>query len=529
MISQVPTRASSSVNPDSLIYADLETRAKHRLVSDKNSADIALRTAAEISMYRKQVDEKVKKYETRLSVVYDQIETAVAVRDETYKKIEADKKAVHDARIAIKQLREKEQTAERYRRTKVAEQMEAARSAENEADMRAKAEIALNTEKLNSVRRMEWAAKCAESDAANIAQMTERTLVTEQMAAELRAQADAQVDVAIKLKSAANERLRATEEQRDDIIKSMHGRKLAPARWVRSTNWPDVLTQVYQEQYPLSDKYASGLGDAIRGSLYMVQWCDEHGVEPRICINHPIAQFLSAASIPIPANVAERVRFFAPNNIERVVMTDGAIDLYPKRGQDDWAFTTHVQNEQQINSRAFMFTIMLPRKDRITPEHISFVRSAFAVSPEIQTIAESLKNKMGVSRYTAIHVRCGDDYITNANKFSKSRIFALVNEIAAVKKHSKYPCMLLSDSTDVKKILHSAASLRDIHIHTLPVTHVGEEFDHSENQLRGTAVDYCLLSGASKIAAFTTYGHGTGFSQWCATLHNIPYTCVRLK
>ena len=53
--------------------------------------------------------------------------------------------------------------------------------------------------------------------------------------------------------------------------------------------------------------------------------------------------------------------------------------------------------------------------------------------------------------------------------------------------------------------------------------HLGEQADNSDVGLIDTLVDFFIMSNASRIISFSPYNWGSGFSQWCSILHNIPF------
>jgi len=54
-----------------------------------------------------------------------------------------------------------------------------------------------------------------------------------------------------------------------------------------------------------------------------------------------------------------------------------------------------------------------------------------------------------------------------------------------------------------------------------PAVHTAVETDY--NKLESTIIDYIILSKSSYTYCFSYYGHGSGFSEQCLVLNNIPY------
>lgn len=48
------------------------------------------------------------------------------------------------------------------------------------------------------------------------------------------------------------------------------------------------------------------------------------------------------------------------------------------------------------------------------------------------------------------------------------------------------------------------------------------------NELESTIIDYIILSKSSHTYCISFYHHGSGFSEHCSVLNNIPYTLTYL-
>ena len=85
----------------------------------------------------------------------------------------------------------------------------------------------------------------------------------------------------------------------------------------------------------------------------------------------------------------------------------------------------------------------------------------------------------------------------------------------------------MSFENNLDKILQRQSELSD----KLSSGIRGDDFvqaskDYSE--LESTILEYIILSKSSNIVCFSYYGHGSGFSEQCAVLNNIPYMVIYL-
>jgi hypothetical protein len=49
----------------------------------------------------------------------------------------------------------------------------------------------------------------------------------------------------------------------------------------------------------------------------------------------------------------------------------------------------------------------------------------------------------------------------------------------------------------------------------------------SNEDLESTIIDYIILSKSSYTYCFSFYSHGSGFSEQCSVLNNIPYKLIK--
>lgn len=83
--------------------------------------------------------------------------------------------------------------------------------------------------------------------------------------------------------------------------------------------------------------------------------------------------------------------------------------------------------------------------------------------------------------------------------------------------------IIISNNENIKVKLHNLCGFYFINsksYHTGKITH------HKE--LEPTIIDYIILSKSSHTYCFSYYPHGSGFSEQCSVLNNIPYSVVYL-
>jgi hypothetical protein len=123
-----------------------------------------------------------------------------------------------------------------------------------------------------------------------------------------------------------------------------------------------------------------------------------------------------------------------------------------------------------------------------------------------------------------VHIRSGDKYILGYNAINdESYIDRLEQEINTMEP----PILLIADNKHVKNLLVERNN--ELFATFKEITHFGEGFKQEHESVKNTLLDFYLMSRAKRIVSLTCYEHGSGFSQWCATTYNIPYTCKYIK
>ena len=137
------------------------------------------------------------------------------------------------------------------------------------------------------------------------------------------------------------------------------------------------------------------------------------------------------------------------------------------------------------------------------------------------------------NQYGVIHIRAGD-YFMNIKKNIDAHKHQLsvkhLNDIIIFisrycSKQKKY--ILVGDSDKIKKIVSS--KFNNIINFDTEITHLGEDNNINDNAIIETILDFNIMRFSNNIISFSAYGHGSGFSEFCATLYNVPYNQILLE
>ncbi len=300
-----------------------------------------------------------------------------------------------------------------------------------------------------------------------------------------------------------------------------------------------TMVHVFQQMYKNNHK-SLGLGDFIRGCLFMFQFGESHHFAIQPLINHPIALVLKhvgGASFSVNTDLVSRIPIIHAPLVCYIDEFNTPVMQLPEN--IDY-FGRYLYGLPIFNQTIFMYTNELPAKSRISPKHLAKLVHLFTPTDEMETFIWAKYEQMGIvnsnhgnhGNYMVVHVRIGDSSLIHGDTKSVERIIMELdpylhtlfdgNERANVK------IILISDSIALKHQLTAKYSARMVSLFD-PIAHTGEGVQLSHELVRNTMLDFYIMSRATRIVSFTTHIHGSGFSQWCATIYQIPYVCKFMK
>ena len=285
------------------------------------------------------------------------------------------------------------------------------------------------------------------------------------------------------------------------------------------------IVNVYQKNY--TNTKGQGFGDFLRGSFYLTYVCMVLGLEFDIDIkNHPMSMYLN-------------------NDISLYNIDYTNIKAYIdySLGVDEKNFILNIiQKLNEYNEEIFyLFNNSIPLFNIENPEFNIIQKARNIIIPKIEPknfILEMLDNKLNMcnlkrNQYGIIHIRAGD-YFMNIKKNIDSHKHQIsvkhLNDIITFisryfSKKNKY--IVVGDSNKIKKIISS--KFNNILNFDTEITHLGEDDNINDNALIETLLDFNIMRFSNSIISFTAYGHGSGFSKYCATLYNIPFNQILLQ
>jgi hypothetical protein len=329
------------------------------------------------------------------------------------------------------------------------------------------------------------------------------------------------------------------------------------------------------------NRKATGWGDIIRGSYFLIQYCEELELDFDIDMSyHPISRFLEKyrknkyyndffidkETENMKKNIYKNVvKFDETNFIPKITSNKIILSNHRSIKEIKYKFNKYLnnvpfncdimessiytytnENKSKLSNTKYIHTITFPiynitylQKERMKQE----VEPCEEVKIEVQTIMNKLE--LVEERYVVLHIRCGDTYLLNKSKyFSKRFLSKVIEEVKSwlvflentrgtlinmnmntteEEETLKMSVFCIADNNYIKQILINEFPF--IKILMFDIKHTGEGQHLEEENVKNTVIEFSIMSKSKSIFAISAYDHGSGFSKWCAETYSIPYMC----
>jgi hypothetical protein len=286
-----------------------------------------------------------------------------------------------------------------------------------------------------------------------------------------------------------------------------------------------TIENVYQETYGPNIN-ATGIGDFIRGSYFLMQFCQESKLFYNInMLNHPVCQFLDFYKNKQPLHY-KNINKFDLTNFNPIILDDNILtNIYDNTINND--FTYFLKDQTVHNKKIYTYIIAYPTII-IDEEHKKYMRQLLKPTKYLSLLIDEqlTKLKLTEKEFSVIHVRYGDNFLIKKESDIK------INHLTTIEKtinrlDPNQKILLISDNIIIKNILRT--KYLNIKTHFNEITHTGEGVKLDTNKLKNTMIDFYLFSRAKNVFAFSVYKHGTGFSKWATETYSVPYICRFLQ
>jgi len=291
-----------------------------------------------------------------------------------------------------------------------------------------------------------------------------------------------------------------------------------------------IIHNVYQSKYSKGAVHGTGLGDFIRGSYFLLEFCKKYNFEPKIMFNNCISKFLLPVkhdlNIQHIQSLLENIYMFHNNNFKAYKFLEDQTILYPRLDLVHIMadFVKYMTFATVYKGNAFIYCIPYPIEE-VSEKSKAYMRKILEPVNEIKYNVQHCLKQVGLNfkEYSVFHIRSGDDYLKKDNKIFYQKY------LDKIKKNIQYYIcnnkannyLIIADNNEIKILLKT--EFPEFKIILKEITHFGEGIDLEEEKVKNTLIDFYLLSFANKIISLSTYKHGSGFSYWCAKTFDVPY------
>lgn len=288
-----------------------------------------------------------------------------------------------------------------------------------------------------------------------------------------------------------------------------------------------TLINIYQPVYKNNER-SSGLGDFIRGSYFLMLFCEKYNLHCKISFHNGIENLLhNKLEYNPPIKIFSEIPIFQNNNIIHLPISINNIILTPITNPNILhLFSEYLLSIPLFENKGLLYCTCSPFS-QLQKHHKLEMQRVLEPTTEIYHIITNTLSCLSLIKknYICIHIRCGDDYLNNnSNRLLKKTFIQNIFENIKIIYSKNENYLLLSDNQYIKKIIityfpYIKTIFNDItHLSTI---HTGEE----KEKIKNTMLEFYLLSFSKKIISYSCYQHGSGFSYWCAMTYNIPYIC----
>lgn len=239
-----------------------------------------------------------------------------------------------------------------------------------------------------------------------------------------------------------------------------------------------------------------GLGDFMRGTVALFQWSRIYRFELRMDFtSHPLSQLIQPHDT-IPGIGKQKVReFFNQQNSE----------LEP--------YLAGLSGRRNV----FVFTHAVPLES-IDDDCRAFILRRLQPVGKLSAYLETVRTKLSLNHFCTVHLRMGDHLIGESasllpiiDRWFRERIIPQWGT----------NILVISDNSGIKDALQKQFGIKIIS--TKPV-HLGQclPAEADNNDVHDTFAEFLLMAQSDHIYQYSVYPWGSGFSDLCAALFDVP-------
>jgi len=242
--------------------------------------------------------------------------------------------------------------------------------------------------------------------------------------------------------------------------------------------------------------YSSGFGDFLRGSILLAEYAKHLNIQIKLNTSrHILSKYLE-------------------NEIEEIPSTENVNIIQITKNPENRLLPLFENFIKSNSDNIYLATNYLYDKNLVTQEIKDFINYSLKFKQEYYDKANML---FSLKKYIVLHIRCKDDkFESDIDDHDYDKLLCEI-----IKLQLNNDTIVISNNYPLKKKLHS---LFGFHYIDNMAIHSAKVNDY--RNLESTILDYIILSKSHRTYCFSYYSHGSGFSEQCSILHNIPYSVI---
>ena len=245
---------------------------------------------------------------------------------------------------------------------------------------------------------------------------------------------------------------------------------------------------------------SNGFGDFLRGSILLAQYAKYFNINFKMDVSrHAISKCLTNESEILSTNAKiNLIWFHIDNDSKNHIKLYSIIEYFINSNEENLYITTNLFYNMNL----------------VSEDIKGCINSFFKFKQPYYDMANKFFN---LQKYNVLHIRCLDkDFNTN---FQDDNY--LLTEI--IKLQLSPNTIIMSNNYSLKIKIKK---LFGFYVIDTSACHSARINNYTE--LESTIIEYIILSNSSNTYCFSYYHHGSGFSEQCSVLNNIPYSVVYL-
>lgn len=243
-------------------------------------------------------------------------------------------------------------------------------------------------------------------------------------------------------------------------------------------------------------QYTYGIGDYLRGSIFLAQCAKFFNINLELDLSqHIISNCIENKNEMRNIDKPIYSFYYDHNNIY----------------SDKFKLLLLINKfKKSKNTKLYIITNLNYNNNIVTIDIQNYINSCLKFK---QFYYDEVNKLFNLTNYNVLHIRCNDDYFDG--DFNDQTLITKIIKLRLNKN-----TIVMSNNYSLKQKLNKLFGFYFIDrkaVHTVNTS-------NNLNDLYSTIIDYIILSKSSQTYCFSYYTHGSGFSEQCSVLNNVPYT-----